>query len=72
MNWEKYQYSFGKISDKHRNTLGGNNDIFPYRAKIDTVFSQELVLNKNISGLEIGEKTWSEKDNKEAINYSNC
>lgn len=61
MNQEKYVYSFLKTGENYKNTLGGNDDILPYKPKIDTVFSEKMVPSQPRKGIEIG-KSFTQGD----------
>ena len=69
MNFKKYRYTFLKTSDKYKNSLGGNNDIFPYKANEKSIYKKTVDFENKMKNIEFG-KTKRE-DNSLICDYTN-
>ena len=71
MNAKKYRYTFLKIGQQYQNCLGGNQDIFPYKADKNLVFDETYDFESKDENLEFGPIKQEDSGGGNAIDYSN-
>jgi hypothetical protein len=71
MNAKKYGYTFLKTGQQYRNCLGGNQDIFPYKADKRLVFNEVYDFESKQENLGFGVIKQDESSDGNVIDYSN-
>ena len=71
MNVKKYGYTFLKTGKEYQNCLGGNQDIFPYKANKNLVFNEVYDFESKQENIEFGAIKQDEFSEGNVIDYSN-
>ena len=71
MNAKKYGYTFLKTGQEYQNCLGGNQDIFPYKANKNLVFNEIYDFESKQENIEFGAIKQDKFSEGNVIDYSN-